>query len=635
VARSRSGTRGRRGPRKPQRRDAGIGQSAVQLADPRERGAIELPGTITVKELAELLAVNAADVIRELIKSGIFATINQLIDRDTAALVAGELGYEVAEAVAATAGVAEAGGEEAPAEAAKEVLYEEDEASLLQTRAPIVTVMGHVDHGKTSLLDAIRTTEVAAGERGGITQHIGASEVTTKDGRRIVFLDTPGHEAFTAMRARGARVTDVAVVVVAADDGVMPQTLEAIHHARAAKVPIIIALNKIDKPDANQDRVKTELSEANVIVEEYGGDTPLVPVSAKARVGLDDLLDMVLLVADLQELKANPKRPAVGTIVEAQLDKGRGPVATAIVQTGTLRVGDVIVVGETYGKVRALESASGKRVSKAGPSTAAVVLGLADVPQAGDILRAVGDEKEARTMVEARRAAIAAKSGDGTGRATLEDLYSQIQAGQAKELRIILKADVSGSLGAITHALDQLSTDDVRINVLHEGAGDITDNDIMLAAASDAIVVGFSTKITETARRAAEAERVDVRIYDIIYKLTDDIDAALKGLLEPEIVEVVEGRAEVRQIFRIGKSTVIAGCYVTDGRIVRGGARVWRGGKVIATDRIESLRRFRDDVREVEKNFECGIGLAGFHDLVEGDVIECFTQKTVSRASSG
>jgi translation initiation factor IF-2 len=635
VARSRSGTRGRRGPRKPQRRDAGIGQSAVQLADPRERGAIELPGTITVKELAELLAVNAADVIRELIKSGIFATINQLIDRDTAALVAGELGYEVAEAVAATAGVAEAGGEEAPAEAAKEVLYEEDEASLLQTRAPIVTVMGHVDHGKTSLLDAIRTTEVAAGERGGITQHIGASEVTTKDGRRIVFLDTPGHEAFTAMRARGARVTDVAVVVVAADDGVMPQTLEAIHHARAAKVPIIIALNKIDKPDANQDRVKTELSEANVIVEEYGGDTPLVPVSAKARVGLDDLLDMVLLVADLQELKANPKRPAVGTIVEAQLDKGRGPVATAIVQTGTLRVGDVIVVGETYGKVRALESASGKRVSKAGPSTAAVVLGLADVPQAGDILRAVGDEKEARTMVEARRAAIAAKSGDGTGRATLEDLYSQIQAGQAKELRIILKADVSGSLGAITHALDQLSTDDVRINVLHEGAGDITDNDIMLAAASDAIVVGFSTRITETARRAAEAERVDVRIYDIIYKLTDDIDAALKGLLEPEIVEVVEGRAEVRQIFRIGKSTVIAGCYVTDGRIVRGGARVWRGGKVIATDRIESLRRFRDDVREVEKNFECGIGLAGFHDLVEGDVIECFTQKTVSRASSG
>ncbi len=609
-----------------------MGQAAVQVADPRERGALELPGTISVKELAELLGVNAADVIRELIKSGIFATINQLIDRDTAALVAGELGYEVAEAVAATAGVADADAEEKPGEATKEVLYEEDEASLLQTRAPIVTVMGHVDHGKTSLLDAIRTTEVAAGERGGITQHIGASDVTTKDGRRIVFLDTPGHEAFTAMRARGARVTDVAVVVVAADDGVMPQTLEAIHHARAAKVPIIIALNKIDKPDANPDRVKTELSEANVIVEEYGGDTPLVEVSAKARLGLDELLDMILLVADLQELKANPKRPAIGTIVEAQLDKGRGPVATAIVQTGTLRVGDVIVVGETHGKVRALEDEAGKRVTKAGPSTPVVVIGLSEVPEAGDILRVVADEKEARATVEARKTAAAAKAGDGSGRATLEDLYRQIQAGQAKELRIILKADVSGSLGAITHALDQLSTEDVRLNVLHEGAGDITDNDIMLATASDAIVVGFNTKITETARRAAETEGVDVRTYDIIYKLTDDIDAALKGLLEPEIVEVVEGRAEVRQIFKVGKNTVIAGCFVTDGRIVRGGARVWRSGKVIATDRIESLRRFRDDVREVEKNFECGIGLANFHDLAEGDVIECFTQKTVSRA---
>ena len=634
MARSRSGTRGRRGPRKPQRRDAGASNAQVQVLDPRERGAIELPGTITVKELAELLSVNAADVIRELIKSGIFATINQLIDRDTAALVAGELGYEVDEAVAVTAGIADADAEEAPGEATKEILFEEDDPSLLQPRAPIVTVMGHVDHGKTSLLDAIRTTEVAAGERGGITQHIGASEVT-RDGRRIVFLDTPGHEAVTAMRARGARVTDIAVVVVAADDGVMPQTLEAIAHARAAKVPIIIALNKIDKPDANPDRVKTELSEANVIVEEYGGDTPLVQVSAKARLGLDDLMDMILLVADLQELTANPKRAAIGTIVEAELDKGRGPVATAIVQTGTLKVGDVIVVGETFGKVRALESAGGKRVTKAGPSTAVVVLGLADVPQAGDILRAVADEKEARSMVEARKAVNAAAGGEGSGRATLEDLYRQIQAGQAKELRIILKSDVSGSLGAITHALEQLSTEDVRLNVLHEGAGEITDNDIMLATASDAIVVGFNTKITDTARRAAEAEGVDVRIYDIIYKLTDDIDAALKGLLEPEIVEVIEGRAEVRQIFRVGKSTVIAGCFVTDGRIVRSGARVWRGGKVVATDRIESLRRFRDDVREVERNFECGIGLANFHDLVEGDVIECFSQKSVSRAVSG
>ncbi len=634
MAKSRSGTRGRRGPRKPMRRDA-VAQGAAAVLEPRDRGAIDLPSSITVKDLADLLGVNPADVIRELIKSGIFANINQGIDRETASLVAEELGYEVAETAApgVTVNADGSAAETAPVSAAtKEQLYEEDEESLLQPRAPIVTVMGHVDHGKTSLLDAIRTTKVAAGERGGITQHIGASEVV-KDGRHIVFLDTPGHEAFTAMRARGAKVTDIAVVVVAADDGVMPQTLEAIDHARAAKVPIIIALNKIDKPDANADRVKNGLAEAGVVVEEYGGDVPMVPVSAKARLGLDELLEMINLVADLQELKANPKRPAVGTIVEAELDKGRGPVATALVQTGTLRVGDVIVVGETYGKVRALENALGKRITKAGPSSPAVVLGLADVPEAGDILRVVADEKTARAMVEERKAASAARS-EGSGRATLEDLYAQIQAGQTKELRIILKTDVSGSLGAITHALQQLSTDEVRINVLHEAAGDVTDNDIMLAAASDAIVVAFSTKVTDTARRAAESEKVDVRLYDIIYKLTDDISAALRGMLEPEQVETVEGRAEVRQIFKVGKVAVIAGCYVTDGRIVRaGGARVWRGGKVITTDRIESLRRFRDDVREVATNFECGIGLAGSNDLVEGDVIECFTQQMVSRAA--
>ena len=638
MARSRSGTRGRRGPRKPQRREGGVGSTAVQVVDARERGPIELPATITVKEFAALLDVNPADVIRELIKSGIFASINQLIDRDTASLVAGELGYEVAEATqagGAASGAEHLAGEAPTPEATKEVLYEEDEASLLQPRAPIVTVMGHVDHGKTSLLDAMRTTDVAAGERGGITQHIGASEVV-KDGRRVVFLDTPGHEAFTAMRARGAKVTDIAIVVVAADDGVMPQTLEAIDHARAAKVPIIIALNKIDKADANPDRVKNELSEAGVIVEEYGGDVPMVAVSARTKQGIQDLLDMILLVADLQELKANPKRPAVGTIVEAQLDKGRGPVATALVQTGTLQVGDIIVVGSTYGKVRALENDKGKRVQKAGPSSAVVVLGLADVPEAGDILRAVPDEKQARVLVEQRKAKAAARGGEQQGRATLEDLYRQIQAGQTKELRIILKADVSGSLGAIEHSLEQLSTDEVRINILHEGAGDITDNDILLASASDAIVVGFNTRLVDTARRTAESEGVDVRTYDIIYKLTDDIDSALKGLLEPVYREVIEGRAEVRQIFRVGKSTVIAGCFVTDGRIVRaGGVRVWRSGKVVATDRIDSLRRFRDDVREVLQNFECGIGLANYHDLVEGDIIECFTTQTVSRAAAG
>jgi len=635
VARSRSGTRGRRGPRKPPRRDGTTNASGVQTLDPRERGAIELPATITVKELGERLGVNPADIIRELIKSGIFATINQLVDRDTASLVAGELGYEVAEAEAAGAGGVESEADGPVAEATKEQLFEEDDPSLLEPRAPIVTVMGHVDHGKTSLLDAIRTTDVAAAERGGITQHIGASEVT-RGGKRVVFLDTPGHEAFTAMRARGARVTDIAIVVVAADDGVMPQTLEAISHAKAAKVPIIIALNKIDKPDANPERVKTDLTEAGIVVEEYGGDVPLVPVSAKTRVGLDELIDMILLVADLQELKANPKRAAVGTIVEAELDKGRGAVATALVQTGTLKVGDVIVVGETFGRVRALENDMGKRVTTAGPSSAVVILGLGEVPQAGDILRVVNDEKAARTLVEARRAASAAKTGEASGRATLEDLYRQIQAGQAKELRIILKADVSGSLGAITHALEQLDQEEIRLNVLLQAAGDITDNDIMLAAASNAIVVGFNTRIGETARRAAERERVDVRLYDIIYKLTDDIDAALKGLLEPVIVEVVEGRAEVRQIIRVGKNTVIAGSFVTDGRIVRSGnARVWRNSKVIATDRIESLRRFRDDVREVQANYECGIQLANFHEIQEGDIIECFTSQSVSRVSAG
>lgn len=635
MARSRSGTRGRRGPRKPQRRPSGFAAGAVATIDPAERDAIELPATITVKELAELLDVSPADIIRELIKSGIFATINQLIDRDTASLVAEELGFQVAEPQAAAAVQDAEDGEDAPTEATKEILWDEsqeDEKDLVP-RAPIVTVMGHVDHGKTSLLDAIRSTAVAAGERGGITQHIGASEITTRDGKRVVFLDTPGHEAFTAMRARGARVTDIAVIVVAADDGVMPQTLEAISHAKAAKVPLVIAMNKIDKPDANPDRVKTELAEAGVVIEEYGGDTPLVPVSAKARIGIDELLEIILLVADLQELKANPKRDAVGTVIEARLDKGRGPVATLIVQTGTLRVGDAVVAGNTYGKVKALENSAGKRIPKAGPASAAVVLGLSDVPEAGDVLRVVGDVSAAREQVEARKVAAAAAQGAGSGRATLEDLYRQIQAGQAKELRIILKADVSGSLGAIDHALSQLPSDEVKINVLLEAAGDITDNDIMLATASNAIVVGFNTGITDTARRAAEAEGVDIRRYDIIYKLTDDIEAALKGMLEPEIVEVVEGRAEVRQLFRVGKTAVIAGCYVTDGRIVRHGqARVWRGGKVIASDRIEGLRRFKDDVREVAQNFECGISLAGYNDLVEGDIIECFTQQARSRA---
>ena len=543
MARSRSGTRNTRGPRKPPRRPDGSPESAVQTLDPQTRGAIEIPSSITVKELADLLGVNPADIIRELIKSGIFANINQVIDRDTASLVTSDLGFEVAEARQPES--TESNGEAPSQEAAKEVLYVEDDPKDLQPRAPIVTVMGHVDHGKTSLLDAIRSTAVAAGERGGITQHIGASEIE-RDGRRIVFLDTPGHEAFTAMRARGAKVTDIAVLVVAADDGVMPQTVEAIDHARAAKVPIVVALNKIDKADANPERVKTELSEHGVIIEEYGGDVPLVPVSAKTRQGIDDLLETILITSDaVVDPKANPRRAAVGTVVEAELDKGRGAVATILVQTGTLRVGDVVVVGDTYGRVRALENSAGKRVPNAGPSSAVVLLGLAEVPSAGDILRAVPDEKTARQMIEVRRTAQVGRP-EGAGRATLEDLYRQIQAGQTRELRIILKADVQGSLGAITHALEQVQADEIRINVLREGAGDITDNDILLASASDAIVIGFNTKLDPAARRTAEAEGVEVRIYDIIYRLTEDMQAAINGMLAPEEILVTEGHAEVR-----------------------------------------------------------------------------------------
>lgn len=623
MARSRSGTRNRRGPRKPQRRPEAV---AVQVAEPQERGAVELPAALTVKELSELLRVNPADVIRELIRNGIFANINQPIDRDTAALVATELGFEVAEPVGAED---EGEVEAAAAELARVPLFTEDDPSELVLRAPIVTVMGHVDHGKTSLLDAIRATNVVAGERGGITQAIGASEIAHGD-RRVVFLDTPGHEAFTQMRARGAKVTDIAVLVVAADDGVMPQTIEAIDHARAAKVPIVVALNKIDKPDANPERVKTQLSEHGLVVEEFGGDVPLVAVSAKQRTGIDDLIEMINLVADLQELKANPKRPAIGTVIEAELDPQRGPIASVIVQTGTLRVGDAVVVGGTYGRVRALENSQGERIGRAGPASAVVVSGIADVPEAGDVLRVLADDKAARAEAEKVRLGIA-RPEQGR-RATLEDLYRQIQAGKIKELRIVFKADVQGSLEAIKHSLESLSSDEVRIRILHEGAGEITDNDVLLASASDAIIVGFNTRLDPQARRTAEAEGVDVRLYDIIYKLTDDIEAALKGMLEPEIQVVVEGRAEVRQIFRAGKA-LIAGCQVTEGRIVRGGgARVYRAGKVIATEKIESLRRFRDDVREVAAGFECGIGLSGNVEIAEGDIIECTSQQTVARA---
>jgi len=621
----------RRGPRPPRRRDGGAeGGLAVETQPvvPRGGAPVELPSSVSVKDLAQALDVSHADVIKELIRNGIFATINQSIDFDTASLVAGELGIEtvelgIAERAASLAAaqqeIVAPGSEEEGA--GKRVIFTEENAADLVTRAPIVTIMGHVDHGKTSLLDAIRSTSVAAGERGGITQHIGASEVE-HNGKRIVFLDTPGHEAFTAMRARGAQVTDIAIIVVAADDGVMPQTKEAIDHVRAARVPMIVAINKIDKPDANPDRVKQELADNKVLIEEYGGDVIAVPVSAKQKVGLEDLMEMILLVSDLQDLKADPTRQAIGTIIESKVAKGRGNVATVLVQTGTLRVGDVVSVGRTHGRVRALQNAAGKRVKAAEPATAVEIIGLTDLPEAGDILRVVADEKTAREMAEAVDRAAA--SGDGKAAFSLEDISAQIQASEVKELRVVLKTDVQGSLGAIRHALERLTTSEVRINILREGAGDINESDVQLASASEAVVIGFNTRVDPGAQRSVDASGVDVRLYDVIYKLTDDLGAALQGMLAPKLVEQIEGHAEVRMVIKAGKAGNIAGSYVTDGRIVRGGQiRLLRGGKVVEEGRIESLKRFKDDVREVAMGFECGIGIGGL-EIAEGDVIECY-----------
>ena len=621
----------RRGPRPQRRRDGGAeGGLAVETQPVVPRGGppVELPSSVSVKDLAAALTVSHADVIKELIRNGIFATINQSVDFDTASLVAGELGIETVERGIAERAAAAAASEQeivAPGSeeegAGKRVLFTEEEAANLVTRAPIVTIMGHVDHGKTSLLDAIRSTTVAAGERGGITQHIGASEAL-HNGKRIVFLDTPGHEAFTAMRARGAQVTDIAIIVVAADDGVMPQTKEAIDHVRAARVPMIVAINKIDKPDANPDRVKQELADNKVLIEEFGGDVIAVPVSAKQKIGLDDLMEMILLVADLQDLKADPTRPAIGTIIESKVAKGRGNVATVLVQTGTLKIGDVVTVGRTSGRVRALQNAAGKRVKMAEPATAVEIIGLTDLPEAGDILRVVPDEKTARDMAEAIE--LAASSQDGKTAFTLEDISAQIQASEVKELRVVLKTDVQGSLGAIRHALERLNTSEVRINIVSEGAGDINESDVQLASASEAVVIGFNTKLDPGAQRSVDASGVDVRMYDVIYKLTDDLGAALQGMLTPKLVEQIEGHAEVRLVIKAGKAGNIAGSYVVDGRIIRGGqVRLFRGGQVVAEGRVESLKRFKDDVREVATGFECGIGLGNI-EIAVGDLVECY-----------
>ncbi|MGC8874726.1 MAG: translation initiation factor IF-2, partial [Chloroflexia bacterium] len=570
----------------------------------------------------EKLGVSAVEVIKTLMKSGIMANINQQIDYETAAIVASDLGYETVEAVPPEAKEEEAAG---PA------LVEDLEAV---PRPPVVTIMGHVDHGKTKLLDAIRQTNVAEGEVGGITQHIGAYQIEVR-GKRITFLDTPGHEAFTAMRARGAQVTDIVVLVVAADDGVKPQTLEAISHVKAARVPIIVAINKIDKPEANPALVKQQLAEAGVIVEEYGGDAPCVEVSAKMKWHIEDLLDMILLVAELQELKANPNKPAVGTIIEAELDRARGPIATVLVKEGTLRLKDYVVVGETYGKVRAMMTDTGRRVKKADPAMPVVIMGLNDVPNAGDTLQVVPDERTAREIALARQRQREAERMRAQRAVSLDDLFNQIRQGEIKELNIILKADVQGSIGAIEHALSKLNENggEVKVNILHKATGAITESDVMLAVASRAIIIGFNARPDPAARRAAEREGVDIRFYNIIYELVDDVKKAMQGMLAPKVREIVDGYAEVRQIFHLPGKIVAAGLYVTEGKALRNDrARVLRGGVVIHEGPLASLKRFKDDVREVAAGYECGATLSDFNDIQVGDVLEFFHVEEVPAA---
>lgn len=605
--------------RERERRAQQLTRQREQAAQPKEKKPLTITEDVTVKELAEKMDMRASEVLRQLISMGLMVNINQTLDVETAKIVATELGFPVKE--------------EAPV--VEEVLDPVDDANepdeLKEPRPPVVTVMGHVDHGKTSLLDAIRKTNVTAREAGGITQHIGASTVEWK-GRKIVFLDTPGHEAFTAMRARGAKVTDLAVLVVAADDSVMPQTVEAINHAKAANVPIIVAINKIDVRGADPQRVKTDLTKYGLVVEEWGGDTIAVPVSAKEGTGIDQLLEMILLVADLHELKANPNKPARGTIIEAEIDKGRGPVATVLIQSGTLHVGDPVVAGLTYGKVRAMFDDKGRRVKKAGPSTPVEVLGLADVPQAGDIFFATESEQRAREIAEKKQIRKRNEDMAVKQRVTLEDLMSQVKQGEVKALNVVLKGDVQGSVEAVKAALEKLSTPEVRINVIHAAVGAINESDVLLAATSKAIIVGFNVRPDANARRAGERDQIDIRTYSIIYDLVDDIKRAMEGMVAPEEKEVVAGRAEVRQLFKVPKFGTVAGSYVSEGKIVRGyGARVIRDGIVVQTTRIDSLRRLKDDVHEVAAGYECGIHLENYNDLKEGDVIEAFTIEKVKR----
>ena len=591
-------------------------EQTVPGAEPAGDRVLMIPPTLTVRQLAELLGASPIEVIKELMKNGVMAAINQVIDYETATIVARNMGFEPQE-------------EAAVEEEVERAVIEEEDASLLKPRAAVVTIMGHVDHGKTKLLDAIRKTDVAGQEVGGITQHIGAYQVEVR-GQRITFIDTPGHEAFTAMRARGAQVTDIAVLVIAADDGVMPQTVEAIDHAKAAGVPIVVAINKMDLEDANPDRVKQQLSEHGLIIEEWGGDVICVPVSAKTQEGLGDLLENILLLAEVQELKANPQRLAVGTVIEAEMDSTRGPMATMLVQVGTLRVADVMVADETWGKVKAMFNERGQRLKTTGPSTPVKVMGLSAVPHAGDTFTVVKNEQLARSLVAERQRQREAVSVRPSRAVTLESLYGEISAGKVKEMAIVLKADVQGTLDAVRTALERLSEEQVKVNIIHTATGMITESDVMLALASKGIVIGFNSRPDTGARRLAETEGVDIRHYDVIYNLIEDVTKAMQGMLEPVYVEVVEGHAEVRQVFRV-RGGRIAGCNVRDGVVTRGAsARVLRQDEAIHTSRVASLRRFQEDVKEVQAGYECGIGIEGFQDFKEDDVIELFSQQRKS-----
>ncbi len=582
----------------------------AEITKPRKK-VVKIQEGCTIKEFAEIIGQKVSDVIKKLMVNGIMATQNQVMDTDAAMLLAEDYGIKA---------------EITSIETAEDVLEEKaDTAESQVLRPPVVTIMGHVDHGKTSLLDAVRVTNVVSGEAGGITQHIGAYQVSLK-GRDITFLDTPGHAAFTAMRARGAQVTDIVVLVVAADDGVMPQTREAVNHAKAAGVPIIVAINKIDKPDAKPDRVKQELAEFELTPEEWGGQTIFCEVSAKKKIGLEHLLEMILIQADVLELKANPDKMARGTVIEAKLDRGRGPVATVLVQSGTLKVGDFFVTGAQFGKVRALINDKGERVEIAGPSMPAEVIGFSNVPLAGDRFVVLEEERKARQIAEGRQAKQRSVDMGSIKKVTLEDLHTQIQEGMVKELNIVIKADVSGSAGAIVDSLEKLSTAAVKLKVIHSSVGAINETDVMLAAASNAIIIGFSVRPEPKATELAQREGVDIRLYNIIYNAIDDIKAAMEGLLEPTLKERILGRAEVRQTFHVSKVGTIAGCHVVEGVISRqcDGVRVIRDNALVYTGKFHSLKRFKDDVREVQTGYECGIGIENFNDIKVGDIIEVY-----------